>query len=191
MASPSGRGFTALVGGAVLAFGLLLGAEASAQTTVSGNLAAGDPTWNRSSCAGGAGFYYDLYPIAHGGGPLTVRMNGATSGSGTLGDPYLYLYNAPFDPALPCANRVTQDDDGGGGLNSLITGNYPAGNYVILASSFNLGETGTYQVIYSAVAPVPVAPAAAVPTLGEWGLVGLALALAGVAGGALRRRRMG
>lgn len=99
-------------------------------------------------------------------------------------DPYLHLYSGSFDPANPCTNWVEGDDDGGGGgFNSLISATYPAGTYVIVATSFGSGATGTYQLTYNAAPPASATP---VPTLGQWGLVGLSLALGAAA---LRRRR--
>ena len=54
---------------------------------------------------------------------------------------------------------------------------------MIVATSFGSGATGTYQLTYNATPPASATP---VPTLGQWGLVGLSLALGAAA---LRRRR--
>ena len=177
--------------GGLFTLGLLAAGAASAQTTVNGELTAADPVFNRPSTStpctlnpGVTAAHYDVYPLTHPGGTLTIELRGASSGSGTLSDPYLHLYSGSFDPASPCTNWVEGDDDGGDvGFNSLISGTYPAGTYVIVATSFGSGATGTYQLTYNATPPASATP---VPTLGQWGLVGLSLALGAAA---LRRRR--
>lgn len=181
-----------------------LGALAAAQTTVSGELNASDPTWDRYAaedhphCAPDPSeqYYYDVYPIVHDGGTLTVEMRGKDSGSGTLADPYLYLFGGSFDPAQPCTNVVEWDDDSGDAdYDSKIEGDFPAGNYVIVATSYDEYDdddgVGTYQLIHSARPQAPAPGVTAVPTLGEMTLAALSLALAGGGAAALRRRRRG
>lgn len=178
----------------LLALGLMGAGVASAQTTVSGELTAADPRWDRQAtfppCTPGeAGYAYDIYPISHAGGTLTIEMRGSSSASGTLLDPYVFLYSGSFDPASPCTNLVGFDDDGGTDWDSLLSGEYEKGNYVIVASSYDTltysnDALGTYRLIHNAT---PFATA--VPTLGEWGLMALSLALVGAAAGGLRRKR--
>lgn len=201
------HGWRAAATGACLALGLLAsGAATAAPVTVSGELTAGDPTFYRPNASGpctvsGNLTHYDTYTIVHGGGPLVIDMRGEDSDSGTLSDPFLHLYSGSFNPAQPCQNWVAGNDDYADeeSVNSHLSLTLPAGNYVIVATSFagieqgegeegGEGETedyglGTYQLTYNSVAP------AAVPTLGEWGLMALTLLLAGGAAGALRRRQ--
>lgn len=195
MSQVQGQAWRSVAAAALLTLGLAAAGGASAQTTVSGELTAADPLWDRNAafaappCTPGAETYrYDAYPISHAGGTLTIEMRGASTGSGTLGDPYVYLYNGPFNSASPCTNHLANNDDGGTGLDSLLSGPYPAGNYVIVATGWNSGALGTYRLIHSA-SPVSAAAPTPVPTLGEWSLMALSLALAGGAAGALRRRR--
>jgi len=80
------------------------------------------------------------------------------------GDPVIQLYSdaAPigynsFNAANP-SNHLNEDDDGGGGLNALITGTVGDGNYTLRVSSFALwveqaSETRTYTLRYSGFYP--------------------------------------
>ena len=68
----------------------------------------------------------------------TISLTGADSGDGTLGDPYVWLYD---DGGF----EIDHDDDGGFGYDSLLT--YTAdytGWYYIEADAFSDAYTGTY-----------------------------------------------
>ncbi|MCA8906594.1 MAG: PPC domain-containing protein [Rhodospirillaceae bacterium] len=72
----------------------------------------------------------------------TISMEGTPTGAGTLGDPYLYLYDDYF-------SVIDANDDGGTDFNSLIT--YTAdysGTYYVGAEAFADG-TGTYTLTVS------------------------------------------
>ena len=176
--------------GGLFTLGLLAAGAATAQTNVNGALTASDPVFNRpvsaSPCSlstSGTAVHYDAYPVTHQGGTLTIALRGGGSGSGTLSDPYLHLYSGSFDPANPCTNWLAGNDDNGGSVDSLISATYPAGTYVIVATAFGSRETGTYRLTSNATLQASATP---VPTLGQWGLVGLSLTLGAAA---LRRRR--
>ena len=73
------------------------------------------------------------------GTTYTIDMEGRRTGGGTLGDPFLRVFN-------PNGAEVTSDDDGGQGLNARITFTTRlAGDYFINAESFGNG-TGDYTV---------------------------------------------
>ncbi|MFM9085251.1 MAG: LamG-like jellyroll fold domain-containing protein, partial [Acidimicrobiia bacterium] len=71
---------------------------------------------------------------------MTVRNRGSTGGFGTLGDPYLHIFNSS-------GGQVTANDDSEGTLNSLITITWADG-YYIGASVYSSGS-GTYQLYTS------------------------------------------
>jgi hypothetical protein len=103
-------------------------------TVASGNLeTTGDRDWFRVSLTAGV--------------PTVINLMGVDSSSGTLTDPYLYLYDAS-------GNLITQDDDSGVGFNSEL--NYTpgaTGTYYIGAAAFADGYTGTYAIQISGSAP--------------------------------------
>lgn len=166
---------------------------ASHAATINGELTASSPVWDRrqpidmpSPCGPGTQDYpYDSYPITHSGGTLTIEMKGISSSSGTLLDPYLYLYSGSFDPDSPCDNFLARNDDGGDGVDARISANYDAGDYVIVATTYDdvddiYDPYGTYVLEYNS-------GITAVPTLNEWMLLLLGALVAGV--GWLRFRR--
>ena len=61
-------------------------------------------------------------------------------------DTYLYLYSNGFDPSMPAANVVNQDDDAGPGLNSLLAAEpLSAGvQYFAIATGWNVGDFGPF-----------------------------------------------
>lgn len=65
-----------------------------------------------------------------------------------------------FDPYLIVKNEnggiVSQDDDGGDGLNARVQTRLSAGTYVIEASAFNAGSTGAYTLSVVASTPTPI-----------------------------------
>ncbi|NML14071.1 pre-peptidase C-terminal domain-containing protein [Azohydromonas caseinilytica] len=74
------------------------------------------------------------------GQTYTLELRGYDSGSGTLRDPELALYSST-------GTRITGDDDGGAGLNSLLTYTATAsGTYYLGAIAHGSGGTGTYQI---------------------------------------------
>jgi len=135
-----------------------MGQAAMAQTSITSALDPADPTFNRPedspSCTP-SGFatavYYEAFTHFHGGGYLIIDMAALGAGVGTLGDPFLALYSGSFDPANPCVNFVASDDDSGVGYDSIIFVNLPPGQYVIVATSYANGQTGTYQLTVTTI----------------------------------------
>ncbi|MGE3373848.1 MAG: hypothetical protein AB7O37_09955 [Vicinamibacteria bacterium] len=122
----------------------------------SGSLDTSDPQFNRPtgsfvppssglpcSISGIIPNYYDTYLVRHTGGPMQIETI-----LGTLDDSFLNVYAGSFNPSNGCQNRFAADDDNVG-LESLIQANFPAGDYVIVVTSFDpIGSgTGTYTLI--------------------------------------------
>ena len=100
-----------------------------------------------------------------------ATLAGYDSGSGTLDDPYFYLYDSS-------GTLIAYNDDGGPGYESLLSfvASY-TGTYYLVASSYNANDTGTYEM--SIVEDVPPAPGtldelAAFLTDGYWESTGRA-----------------
>ena len=120
----------------------------------------GDARFVPCGFEGDTDHFFDVVSIFHPGGFFSASLRGADSGSGTLPDPYVFLYPAGgFDPANPCANLIDENDDGGCGLDSFLSiANLAAGNYTVLVTSFDeiiFGGSGTYTLEFG----LPSAPA--------------------------------
>ena len=80
-----------------------------------------------------------------------INLSGAPSGSGTLADPYLRLYDAS-------GTQVAFNDDGGPSYDSALTFTASSGGtYYVAAGAYNDAYSGTYQMSVNAVAPPQVA----------------------------------
>ncbi|HID87414.1 MAG TPA: hypothetical protein EYP55_08560, partial [Anaerolineae bacterium] len=142
--------------------------------TFTGSLADDDPTFNRPepgtvcTLSGiGTAVFYDTYTIA-GGGTLVISMRGTWSGAGTLPDPFVVLYDGSFDPANPCTNFVAAGDNGGVGYDTLLEVEVPFGTYVIVATSYDDGQTGTYDLRVEQSYEGPGSGAAFDPVTGQF-----------------------
>jgi len=87
-----------------------------------------------SDCLLGDGTSADLYRLT-----LTAPRSVQIDMTSTAVDSYLVL----FDLA---GAGIASDDDGGGAPNARIVISLAAGTYVIAANSFDVGETGAYQL---------------------------------------------
>jgi len=133
---------------------LLIGRVTVAQALVrTDTLDDTDPIFNRpgilSFCTrslAATEVFYDIYPYFHLGGTLIIDMAAAGAGVGTLNDPFLVLYQRSFDPVNPCDNFVASDNNTGVRFDSRIFVNVPPGNYVIVATSNDNDQTGSYQL---------------------------------------------
>lgn len=111
-----------------------------------GSLAAGDPTFNRpngfSGPSGvGTAVYYDVYTLtALPAGNLTVDLTGDAP------DTYLLMYQPSFDPANSSTNLVAYNDDSGGLTHSQFSGAFPGGDYIVVVTSFDNGDTFNYTL---------------------------------------------
>ena len=122
--------------------------------TFSGSLAVTDPQFNRKSAnfvppatgpcnsSGNIPNYYDTYQVTHLGGTMRIETL-----LGTLTDTYLHVYSGSFNPSDGCQNLVAGNDDNGLTFASLIQATFPAGNYVVVVTSFDPLDTGTYTLI--------------------------------------------
>ena len=89
------------------------------------------------------------------GQTYAFSLRGSVTGDGTLGDPYLRIYDdtasSLYDPDAPTPeiDLVGQNDDGGIGLNSLLTYIVPAnesGVYYLEAGAYADWYAGTYTL---------------------------------------------
>ncbi|HSM49809.1 MAG TPA: hypothetical protein VLA75_00250, partial [Thermoanaerobaculia bacterium] len=126
---------------------------------VSGELTAGDPTFNRpvgfgGSCSlsgVGTAVHYDVYSFEL-LGPAPHDLFASLVG-GTTMDTVMVFYQAaggtqnPFNPAAGCANSVAFNDDFGSGLQSQISGTGLAAGWIdIVVTTFSNGTTGAYTM---------------------------------------------
>lgn len=74
----------------------------------------------------------------------TFNLEGVDSGSGTLSDPYLRLYNS-------AGEMISSNDDNGDNLNSTMVGSVDiSGTYYISAGSYRDRYAGTYELTVTA-----------------------------------------
>ena len=116
-------------------------------TTTEGYVRVGGSVTGNISPAGDYD-YFEVDLIA--GRSYVIEMKGSTTGNGTLGDPFLYLYDG-------MSNFITNDDDGGTGLNSRIEINITeTGTYYIEAGEVDDADTGTYTITVTEAEPQSV-----------------------------------
>ncbi len=86
--------------------------------------------------------YYDTwgFTIAE-AGMYTFTYNGS------IPDAMGAIFANSFNPATPCVNLLGGDDDSGPGLNPIlqISLNMVPGHYILVTTSWNINETGTYD----------------------------------------------
>jgi hypothetical protein len=116
-----------------------------------GELDTSDPTFSHCDGYGGS-YFYDAYTYEHAGGPLSINLQGSSTGSGTLSDTYLSLYSS-FDPSAPCDGIVAANDDYCGVDSYIALSDLAAGTYTVVATSFNPDTTGSYALSYNTPAP--------------------------------------
>jgi hypothetical protein len=81
------------------------------------------------------GEYVDYYGFS-----LSSSRSVTVNMTSTQVDAYLIIWNRATGAV------VAEDDDGGTGTNARIITSLPAGNYVIGATSWDAGETGSYTL---------------------------------------------
>jgi PKD repeat protein len=101
-------------------------------------------------------FYTIFLPEA---GQLTVGMSSRTI------DSFLALATIDLNTFL------AEDDDGGGGRDALFTTDLPAGSYVVVATSFDSGETGPYSLTTEFAVPEPSTEALGLAALSALALI--------------------
>lgn len=169
-------------------------APVMAAVTIVDNAITDGPSFNRT-VAGfpppvlstvGTDVFYDAIPFTvTGDGAYSIALDAAGDGF----DAFLLIYENGFDPLSPLANIVVADDDSGIGLNSLVSflGLTAGVNYVAVATTFNIGETGAYRLTLTGAGDnaAIIGGTGAVPEPGSWAMMMLGF---GLIGGALRSR---
>ncbi len=118
-------------------------------TTLTGELTADDPTYNRIFLIGGTdcvlsgvgqGVSYDAFEFQ------VDAEDVYTFTANFVGDGTAAIYEGSFNPNSPCVNLVAYDDDGAGNLDPLImTTLLSSGTYVLVTSTFSPGDFGEYD----------------------------------------------
>ncbi|MCH2365353.1 MAG: DVUA0089 family protein, partial [Planctomycetes bacterium] len=99
-----------------------------------------DGNFPLSGCNRISGQNLDLYSLVVAGGDVVINLSGSF-------DTFLELYDENCE-------LVAQDDDGGDGLNSMISRNLPAGTYFVGASSFGAGQSGSISLTTDCVSGI-------------------------------------
>ena len=111
---------------------------------VTGDLKEGDPQVPSNSC-GGIPYRYDTFTFTHTGGALSLAVRGASSGGGTLVDPYLTLFSGAVLPGNPCVEYLAYDDESGCGHDAYLEiTDLAAGTYTVMVTSYDALATGAY-----------------------------------------------
>ncbi|MEO0321831.1 MAG: DUF4215 domain-containing protein [Myxococcota bacterium] len=119
--------------------------------TLSGSIDATDPLFARpgESCTGSSvDRHYDTFDVIN---PTGSAIDVEVAAIWSVGeDGYLFIYEAPFDPAMPLTNCLIGDDDdpviGTDGSTLTFTAE-PMTDYVVVAASFSaLDPIGAYTV---------------------------------------------
>lgn len=175
-----------MLGALALIASLSFGLPAAAGTVVINGDTSGGPTYNRplSNMGGlsavGTNVNYQVTAF-------TVSTAGDYSLLSTAGyDNFLGLYAGAFDPTQPLLNARAYNDDFNNSLTaSGFTTNLLAGvSYFAVASAFDNGIGGAYELTISG--PGAISLSSAVPEPATWAMM---IAGFGLAGSALRRRR--
>ena len=99
-----------------------------------------DGNFPLSGCNRISGQNLDLYSLVVAGGDVVINLSGSF-------DTFLELYDENCE-------LVAQDDDGGDGLNSMISRNLPAGTYFVGTSSFGAGQSGSISLTADCVSGI-------------------------------------
>lgn len=81
----------------------------------------------------------------------TIRISGTyTFTSSSVLDMYGILYNGSPNPSYPYQNLITYDDDtAGGGQFRMNASMWAGGDYVLIATTFERRDTGSFSVMAS------------------------------------------
>lgn len=137
--------------------------ETQFEAILDGSLSYFRPNWGSEQ-----EFYYSLIELQPSETGLYDILNPSANLTLT-NDPYVYLYQESFDPQNPLVNLIAQDDDSGGGLlfrlNDLQLFNTIT--YFMVATSYQPGATGTFDIIVSGVGSVDYGGSVENPTIPE------------------------
>jgi len=135
----------AVAEGAVTEFDITL-ALVPPSTRRFGALTWDSPAFDRCNPTGQSHFYAAFTFELSGQTRIDLRATDSDSGAPILDDPYLCLYRGGFDPSAPDANLAGFDDNGGEWSDSQIAASLEPGTYVIVATSGDGDQTGTFAL---------------------------------------------
>jgi hypothetical protein len=143
------------------------------------------PTATCGTTSDGESYAYDAIAFTSDvNANVTLTYSGDCAGTTGLGNPLtnLSLHRAPFDPANKCANFL-----GGltGNTATPLTVDVPASTSMVMVISGFIPATDTNCNYTYALNSTP-----AVPTMNEWGLIGLCVVLMSAGVWVVRRRRV-
>jgi hypothetical protein len=134
---------TALWVGALATALLALAAPALADSqSFSGDLSTSDSV---QDFGGGDRFYYDLYEFTVSDDGV-YTLEGDSADFDDSDDPIFALYEGDYDNGAPTDGQIAYDDDSGASLLPLINiGLSTCTKYVLLVSSYQVEDTGSYS----------------------------------------------
>jgi hypothetical protein len=113
-------------------------------------------------------FYYSLIELQPSETGLYDILNPSANLTLT-NDPYVYLYENSFDPQNPTVNLIARDDDSGSGLLFRLSNMelFNSITYFMVATSYQPGATGTFDIVVSGVGSVDYGGSVENPTIPE------------------------
>lgn len=137
--------------------------ETQFQAILDGSLTYFRPGWGSEQ-----EFYYSLIELQPSESGLYDILNPSANLTLT-NDPYVYLYENSFDPQNPTVNLIAQDDDSNGNLLFRLNNMelFNSITYYMVATSYQPGATGTFDIIVSGVGSVEYGGSVENPTIPE------------------------
>jgi len=128
----------------------------------------GSSAYSRPGWPSGQQFYYSLIELQPSESGLYDILNPSANLTLT-NDPYVYLYQESFDSQNPTVNLIAQDDDSGSGLLFRLNNVelFNSITYFMVATSYQPGATGTFDIIVSGVGSVDYGGSVENPTIPE------------------------
>jgi hypothetical protein len=113
----------------------------SFQSTYSSAWTTESQSYCRTSCAVSHYYYYKAIQVH-----VSTHSSFSLASKSSV-DTYGYLYDSSFDPVFPSSNLLLQDDDGGSnGQFKLTCLLEPDSIYILVATTFNPNETGSFSI---------------------------------------------
>lgn len=157
--------------------------ETQFQAILDGSLSYFRPDWPQQQ-----EFYYSLIELQ----PSVTGLYDIVNPSANLtltNDPYVYLYEESFDPSNPTVNLIAQDDDSNGSLLFRLNDVelFQSITYYMVATSYQPGATGTFDIIVSGTGSVEYGGSVENPTIPEPKVMAFILGLLVLFYGSIRK----